>query len=71
MMRDQVGTMVVAVPVINEATEKGIVTALGLENIVLLGMTWGAWFQIGMFVALILLIAERALSIWHKLRGTK
>ena len=44
-MKDIVGTTIVAVPVINEITQDGIVTLLELEEIVFLGMTWGAWFK--------------------------
>ena len=73
-MKELIGTTTVAVPVINEVTDDGIITALGLENTVIFGLTYGAWFKLGLFVALILLILERSLSIrsmWkvRKLRG--
>lgn len=67
-MKDIIGTTIVAVPVVNELTQDGIVTLLELEEIVFLGMTWGAWFKVGMGIALLLLIIERALSIRIKLK---
>jgi hypothetical protein len=70
-MRDVVGTAILAVPVVNEITNQGVITALELENAVLMGMTYGAWFKIGMGVALVLLVVERALSIRNKLRQTR
>tara|TARA_R110002096_G_C14264075_1_gene694955 strand:+ start:63 stop:290 length:228 start_codon:yes stop_codon:yes gene_type:complete len=68
-MRDTVGATVLSLPVLNEVTDDGIITALRLEETVLLGMTYGAWFKIGMLVALVLLIVERALSIKNKIKG--
>lgn len=67
-MKDLAGAATISVPVVNEVTNNGIVTALELDNAVLLGMTYGAWFKVGMFIALVLLIAERTLSIRNKLR---
>lgn len=67
-VRDVIGAVVVSVPVVNKITDNGIVTALELEKAVLFGMTWGAWFQVGMGIALTLLIVERALSIRNKLK---
>ena len=66
---DWIAVSVVSVPVVNEATNNGIITALQLEDLALLGMTWGAWFKLGMFIALVLLIVERGLSVRNKLRG--
>lgn len=68
-MNDITGLTVVSVPVINELTNDGIITALQLEDAVIFGLTWGAWFKIGMLIALILLIVERGLSIRNKLKG--
>ena len=68
-MRDTVGATVLSLPVLNEVTDDGIITALRLEETVLIGMTYGAWFKIGMLVALVLLIVERALSIKNKIKG--
>lgn len=68
-MSDWVAVSVVSVPVVNEATNNGIITALQLEDIALFGLTYGAWFKLGMFVALVLLIVERGLSVRNKLRG--
>lgn len=63
-MKELTGLAVVAIPVANEATGNGFITALGLEQTVFLGMTFGAWFKVGMFIALILLIGERASNIY-------
>jgi hypothetical protein len=65
-MKDVVGSAVVGVPVVNEMTNQGIITALELEQSIWLGLTYGAWFKLGMGVALVLLIVERGLSIWSK-----
>lgn len=66
-MKDIVGSVIVAVPVVNEVTNQGVITAFDLEGAVLVGMTYGAWFKIGMGVALCLLIVERSISIRNKL----
>ena len=47
---------VVAVPVANQVTDNGIITALSLENYVFCGMTFGAIFQMLMFISVILII---------------
>ena len=70
-MKDIVGGSILAVPVVNEITDQGVITALQLEDAILLGMTYGAWFKIGMGVALLLLIVERSLSIRNKLKSDK
>tara|TARA_R110000737_G_scaffold37399_1_gene57179 strand:+ start:580 stop:786 length:207 start_codon:yes stop_codon:yes gene_type:complete len=67
-MKDILGGTIVAVPAINEVTNQGIITAFELEQAVILGLTYGAWFKIGMGIALTLLIVERALSIRNKLK---
>ena len=67
-MKDLIGSAVVGIPVVNEVTNQGIITALELEQSIWLGVTYGAWFKIGMGVALVLLIVERGLSIWSKFR---
>lgn len=67
-MKDVVGGAIVAVPVVNEMTNHGIITALKLDHAVWLGMTYGAWFKIGMGVALLLLIVERGLSVYLKIK---
>ena len=67
-MRDTVGAITLSLPVLNKVTDDGVITALRLEETVILGMTYGAWFKVGMLVALVLLIAERALSITNKIR---
>ena len=70
-VRDTIGAIVVSVPVVNKVTNNGIISALELEQVVVFGMTWGAWFQVGMGIALTLLIVERALSIRNKLNNTR
>ncbi len=67
-MKDTIGAVTVTVPVVNEVTNDGIITAFHLEQAVFFGMTWGAWFKIGMGVALALLIVERGLSIRNKIK---
>lgn len=47
---------VVAVPLANEATNNGIITALSLENYVIFGMTFGAIFQVLMLISVLLII---------------
>lgn len=70
-MNQPVQTAVVSVPVVNEVTHDGIITVLELEKFVFLGMTWGAWFKVGMFIALVLLVAERALSVYNSIKQIK
>lgn len=62
-MKEVVAAVAVVTPVVNEVSDNGVITALDLENYAMLGMTWGAWFKIGMLIALILLICERACTI--------
>ena len=66
MSNNAVSSVVIGVPVVNEATNDGIITALELDHLVFMGMTWGAWLKVGMFIALVLLIIERTLSIYNK-----
>ena len=47
---------IVGVPVANQITNDGIITALELESLVFLGMTGGAWLQLAMFISLLLVI---------------
>lgn len=70
-VKDIVGGAVVTIPMVNEVTDQGVITALDLESVVWFGMTYGAWFKIGMGVALALLIVERSVSIRNKLRRTR
>lgn len=55
----------------NLLTQDGVITALNLEDTVLLGLTFGAWFKIGMTIALILLIVERGVGIYSTLSKKK
>ena len=68
-MKDVLAGAVVTVPVLNEITDQGVITALELEQSIWLGLTYGAWFKLGMGLALGLLIVERGLSIWSKWKG--
>jgi uncharacterized membrane protein len=47
---------VVAVPVVDQVTNNGIITALSLENYVIGGFTFGAIFQILMFISVLLIV---------------
>ena len=69
-MRDVMAAVAVVTPVVNEVSDNGVITALELENYAMLGMTWGAWFKVGMFIALLLLIVERILNIRNKGRSS-
>ena len=69
-MRDLIAKAVVTVPIVNEITGQGIITALHLENSVWLGMTYGAWFKIGLGVALLLLIVERTTTIYNNIKNS-
>ena len=69
MSNNLLASTVVGVPIVNEATSDGVITLLDLEEAVILGMTYGAWFKVGMFLALILLIIERVLTIKSKLKS--
>jgi len=70
-MRDILAGVVVTVPVVNEFTNQSVVTALELEHMYILGLTYGAWFKLGMGIALVLLIVERGLSIWGAWKKAK
>jgi hypothetical protein len=68
IMREGITTTVVALPIVNEITHDGIITAMQLDQLVIAGLTYGAWFKIGMGVALVLLILERGLSVWGRFK---
>ena len=70
-MKDILGGVIVAVPLANELTDQGVISALSLEESVLFGMTFGAWFKVGMTIALTLLIVERGLSIYLKWKNKR
>lgn len=46
----------VGVPVGNVVTNDGIITALSLESMVFLGMTYGAWFKIVALLSLLVVV---------------
>lgn len=68
-MKELLAIVTVATPVVNTLSDDGVITALDLEDAVFFGMTYGAWFKVGMGVALLLLIAERCLTLIEKSRG--
>lgn len=63
-MKENAVKTVVALATGNEVTNDGVVTALSLEQSVFLGMTFGAWFKVGLLIALLLLILERGFSVY-------
>lgn len=68
-MKETIQSIIVGVPIANELTNQGFITALDLEQSVWLGMTYGAWFKIGMAVSLSLLIIEKSVSIYTKFKN--
>ncbi len=54
---------VLSVPVGNEMTNDGIINAFDLESMVLLGMTYGAWFKLVCLVSVILVIVVNLQTI--------
>lgn len=67
-LKELVSAAAVAVPLLNEVTDDGVITALALEQSVWLGLTYGAWFKLGLGVALLLLIVERCTSIYRNIK---
>lgn len=67
-VRELAAAVTVALPVVNLATDDGVITALDLESAAIMGMTWGAWFKVGMAIALSLLIIERVVTISDKIK---
>jgi|VirMetMinimDraft_7_1064189.scaffolds.fasta_scaffold00669_13 hypothetical protein len=70
-MRETIQSIVVGVPIANELTNQGFITALDLEQSVWLGMTYGAWFKVGMALSLTLLILEKIINIYTKFKARK
>ena len=68
-MRDLLAKAIITIPIVNEFTDQGIITALKLEQSVLFGLTFGAWFKVGMIVALGLLIIERITTIYFNIKN--
>lgn len=66
--KEIVGGVTIGVPLVDEVTNGGVITALSLEQSVWLGMTYGAWFKLGLGIALVLLIVERSTSIYHNIK---
>lgn len=46
----------VGIPVADTITNNGIITALGLEQMVWMGLTYGAWAKVAMLISVILII---------------
>lgn len=70
-MRDLLAKAIITIPIVNEFTDQGIITALKLEQSVLFGLTFGAWFKVGMIVALGLLIIERITTIYFNIKNRR
>lgn len=68
-LKSAITSATVTLPVVNEVSNNGVITALKLEETIMLGMTYGAWFKLGMGLALILLLVERVLSIRQKVHS--
>lgn len=62
-MSDVVKGVLVGVPVLNEASDNAVITALQLDNMAIWGMTYGAWMKVIIGIALLLLIVERITTI--------
>lgn len=71
MIKEVLGGVTIGVPLVDEITDGGVVTALSLEKSVWLGMTYGAWFKLGLGVALVLLIIERSTTIYRNIKWSK
>lgn len=71
MTKELVGGVTVGVPLVDEVTNGGVITALSLEQSVWLGMTYGAWFKLGLGLALVLLIIERCTSIYKNIKAKR
>ena len=54
---------VLSVPVVNELTDNAVITALSLEDIVFMGLTYGAWFKVAMFLSVFLLVILNASKV--------
>lgn len=52
----------------NEASDDYVITLMELENTIWWGLTFGAWFKVGMALALFLLVIERIVNIYNKVR---
>ena len=52
----------------NEVSDDYVITLMKLENTVWWGLTFGAWFKVGMALALFLLVIERIVNIYNKVR---
>lgn len=65
---------IVGVPLVNEVTDDTVITALQLDNMAWLGVTFGAWMKILLAVALVLLLVERVTTIrknWRDARSNE
>lgn len=60
---DALKAVIVGVPIVNEVTGDTVITALALDNMAWLGITFGAWMKILIAIALVLLLVERVVTI--------
>lgn len=70
VMKEALPLTLVAGAVVTEIDDT-VITASELENVALWGLTFGAWFKIGLLIALVLLIAERATSTYKNIKETQ
>lgn len=70
VMKEALPLTLVAGAVVTEIDDT-VITASELENVALWGLTFGAWFKIGLLIALVLLIAERATSTYRNIKETQ
>lgn len=71
---DAFKAVIVGVPLVNEVTDDTVITALQLDNMAWLGVTFGAWMKILLAVALVLLLVERVTTIrknWRDARSNE
>lgn len=59
---------VVGLPVGNALTNDGIITALDLESLLFIGLTFGAWFKILMFISLCIIILINLTKLCRELK---
>ena len=60
---------VVGVPVGNVLTDNGVINALHLENMVWMGLTYGAWFKVVAIVSVVLMIVVNLQTIFKNWRN--
>ena len=68
IMRDVLPVGIIAGAIASEVLKPPPITAEELEQAALWGLTFGAWFKIGLLIALVLLILERASSTYRNIK---